>query len=201
MDYEYKDPHKLKLKKIDLKKEQNFHKISCPSCQNEIVAADLNINDKIAKCNECNIVFSFQNTVNNLFTHQSKVKQEILRPEGIDLFHFREELEITIEQPFPSTLVIFAGLMSTMAVLFTVLTITKPALFLLITAIFFLIISIRLIYNSVIHSKSKVHININERLLNIEYRPRKKNKNQSYDRNDIDQLYIRKGTHYGIYMI
>ena len=117
---EYKEPHKLKLKKIDLKKEQDFHKISCPSCQNEILAADLNINDKIAKCSKCNVVFSFQHTVNNLFTHQPKVKQEIIRPEGIDLFHFREELEITIQQPFPSALVIFAGLMSTMAVLFTI---------------------------------------------------------------------------------
>jgi len=198
---EYKEPHKLKLKKIDLKKEQDFHKISCPSCQNEILAADLNINDKIAKCSKCNVVFSFQHTVNNLFTNQPKVKQEIVRPEGIDLFHFREELEITIQQPFPSALVIFTGLMSTMAVLFTILTITKPALFLLITTIFFWIISMRLIYNSVVQSKGKVHISINERLLNMEYRPRKKNKNQSYDRNDIDQLYIRKGTHYGIYMI
>ena len=69
MDHEYKEPYKLKLKKLDLEKQQEFHQISCPSCQTGIPASDLNINDKIAKCNSCNVVFSFQGTVNQLFTN------------------------------------------------------------------------------------------------------------------------------------
>ena len=198
---EYEEQHQLKLKQLDLKKNKGFHTISCPACQTTIPATDLNINDKIAKCSACNVVFSFQETVNNLFRNPSKVKQEIIRPEGIDLFYFKEELDMTIQPPSPTGLAFIASMMGIITTLFIFLTVLKPAFFLFIITLFFGILNIYLIYNWFVQAKSKIHISINERLLNIEWRPKQKGKNQSYDRNDIDQLYIRKGTHYGIYMI
>ena len=115
---EYEEQHKLKLKKLNLEKEQSFYKILCPSCKNEVKSNDLNINDKIAKCGACNVVFSFQEMVNNLFTNPTKIKQEIIRPEGIDLFYLKDELDITVQQLYPHGLAILAGLMSMLTTLF-----------------------------------------------------------------------------------
>jgi len=203
MEYEYKEPHKLKLKKIKADKPQDFHKISCPSCQNEILAADLNINDKIAKCGECNVVFSFQNTVNNLFSNPAKVKQEILRPEGIDIFHFKNELDFTIQQPYSVLEGILGGLAIPAALILTVAFIINGGP-VLIPTLFFWLLSAYPIYSWITHSKNKMYVNIDEKSVNVQWKPRKGRKARSYDKTDIDQLYIKLNQmsgHHDVYMI
>ncbi len=202
MDLEYKGDYQLKLeklKKLSLEPKAAFNKIFCPSCATEVPATNLNINDKIAKCGACNVVFSFQETVNNLFTNPSKVKQEIIRPEGIDLFYFKEELDITIQQPYSGLefLMAFCGLL--FGFLFTMIAIKKGGSFPPMAAIFFWLMTAYPIYSWSRHAKNKIYININERLLNIEWRPKKGTKDQSYNLQDIDQLYIRKNANSGLF--
>ena len=64
MNHEYKDPHKLKLKNLEVEKETDFYTINCPSCEAGIPADNLNINDKIAKCGTCDVVFPFKKRFN-----------------------------------------------------------------------------------------------------------------------------------------
>lgn len=201
MEYEYKDYKKLKLEKLAIEKQQDFHKITCPSCQNEILATDLNINDKIAKCGECNIVFSFQETVNNLFTNQKKIKQEIIRPEGIDMFYFKEELDFTIQQPYSILEGILGGVGIPCALLFIVLAFLKPGLFPIVVAAIFMLISAYPIYSWITHAKNKIFVSINERFLTIEWRPKKWNKDQQFEKRDIDQLYVYRNASTGYYEV
>lgn len=97
---EYKQTYKedfLDLNSPDLSKAQDFIEICCPKCDNSIPAADLNINDKLAKCSSCNVVFAFEKEIATLKNEHRKTHQRILRPEGIDMFHFNDELELSFK--------------------------------------------------------------------------------------------------------
>lgn len=195
MDTEYKGDYKLKLeklKKLSLDPKPTFHKITCPSCSKGVPSTNLSINDKIAKCDHCDAVFSFKEEIKDLLVEE-KVKQEIIRPEGIDLFHFQEELDITLQQPYSvwSAILLFFGTL--LGILFTFITIVKPGTTVIALTIASWLLTVYPIYSWINHSKNKIFISINERLLNIEWRPKKGKKDQSFDRQDIDQLYLRRG--------
>ena len=204
MDLEYKGDYKLKLeklKKLSLEPKPSFYKIPCPSCSENVLATNLNINDKIAKCDDCNVVFSFQETIKNLLTGKEEVKQKIIRPEGIDLFYFQDELDITIQQPYSILEGVVGGIGIPLALLFMVLAFLKPGLFPIIIAAFFSLISAYPIYSWINHSKQKIYISINDQFLNIEWRPKKGNKDKSYDRYDIDQFYVSRNPNTGYFEI
>ena len=73
------------LEKLELNetKQSTFIRINCPSCDSPVNAADLNINDKIAKCSSCDSVFSFEQEIQQLLS-LSPIKQEVAKPAGID---------------------------------------------------------------------------------------------------------------------
>ena len=203
MDHEYKEPYQLKLKKLKDLATKSYHDVSCPKCQGNILGDGININDKIAKCDNCGVVFSFQKEINQL-TKPQKIKQEIIRPEGIDLFYFKEELDITIQQPYSVLEAIWGTMTILLALLFTFLAFAKFGTFPFTPAIISWLLSAYPIYSWITHSKQKMYVSINEQLMNIEWRPKKGIKNQSYDRQDIDQLYIKQNIgmgYYEVYMI
>lgn len=191
MEYEYKEPQKLKLKKINLDTTQDFHKIHCPSCQHEIRAIDLNINDKIAKCGECNVVFSFQETVNQLSVSSKKNTQLIVRPEGIGQFNFKDELGFALQQPYGVIEGIVGMLGILLALLCTVVALKKGGLGPMLGTVFFWGISAYPIYSWITHKKNKIYLNVNQQFLKVEWHPKKMNKDQSYENKNIDQLYIK----------
>ncbi|MFK7981237.1 MAG: hypothetical protein AB8G86_14725 [Saprospiraceae bacterium] len=186
---EHKPLHKLKLK--DLKKETTrvFKKLNCPACEAPIPADNMNIHDKIGKCSSCDALFPFQEEV-LAFANQPTIKQEVIRPEGIDIFHFQEELDITIQQPTAW----FDGFMLIMA-----------AVFFLVLEIYFLsgkmsfswvaifsIFPLYVIINYLNRANHKVSLSIDERTLTIKWRPKKFTKDKTYDIHDIDQIYVNK---------
>jgi len=63
-----------------------------------VPADNININDKIAKCGGCHAVFPFQHEIDKLLNAR-KPKQTVLRPDGIDLYAYQNELEIAVKQP------------------------------------------------------------------------------------------------------
>ena len=202
MDQLYKGDYKLKLKQLKDLTTKNYHDVTCPKCQANILGDGIHLEDKIAKCKDCGVVFSFQREINQL-SKPNRIKQEILRPEGIDIFQFKNELDFTIQRPYTILDGILGGLGIPLALIFTVAFIFKGGN-LFIPAIISWLISAYPIYNWITHSKRKIHVNIDERAINIQKRPKGTTKDQSYDRIDIDQLYIKRnqGTgHYEIYMI
>ena len=197
MDYQPKEKYKRKLELKDLKKEgtKTFKKVSCPACETAIPATDMNIHDKIAKCSSCDALFPLTEEIASFVTKEG-AKQEVIRPEGIDIFHFQEELDITIKQPMTS---------------FDNLLLFLSMVFLLVLEFYFIvsysfwwptifgIIGFFGIFNFLSRSKHKLHINIDDRQLIIKYRPKKFIKDKNYDVQDIDQIYVNK--HLGVSMI
>ena len=202
MDHEYKEPYQLKLKKLKDLATQNYHDVSCPKCKENILGNGINIADKIAKCDACGVVFSFQKEIAHLLKPQ-RIKQEVFRPEGIDIFQFKNELDFSIQQPYTIMQGILAGLGIPFALIFTVAFIVKGG-GLYIPAVIFWLMSIYPIYSWINHSKYKTYVNIDEKSITIQRKPNKGNKDKSYDKIDIDQLYIKRNPntgHFDIFMI
>ncbi len=194
----YKNPH-LELNDLEPEQSPNVLKIQCPSCQHAITAANLNINDKIGKCDSCNSVFSFANDVQGLMDHRQKVRQEILRPEQIELFYFRDELElsfrrtITVLETILLSIIGFITLIGVSVMLkhgFKVrpfIAILTPVLLTAIYALF--------------RRKHKVYITVDPNHLNIIYKPHFFQNEKSYHSRDIKQIYIKKRPDVGIWNV
>jgi len=191
--------HKVKLKEVPLDFEESFKRIACPSCSNNVPADNININDKIAKCNSCDIVFPFEKEIASLLPQQ-RMKQEILRPEGIEIFRYREDLDISIKQPFtileillmafsplfafPATILFADGKISWLWFVFWWMVVLTPYL-----ALFY-------------RSRHKVHVTINDKFLSVEWRPKKLIKDKQVKVEEIHQIYTKttNGQHW-VYMI
>ncbi len=202
MDHEYKEPYQLKLKKLKEVVNLGYHDVNCPKCSTSILGDGININDKIAKCDACGVVFSFEKEISQL-TSSQRIKQEIIRPEGIDMFRFQNELDFTFQQSYSGG----DGLLSFLSVLFaplSTLIYAKVGGNWIIPTVILWIMLAYAIYTWFQHKKNKVHVNIDERFINIQWRPKKGKKDQSFDRTDIDQLYVKMVpgmSRYGVYMI
>jgi len=51
----YKPIEKEKLEELEFNLPDEHTKLSCPSCDSDIPANDINIHDKIAKCGQCDV--------------------------------------------------------------------------------------------------------------------------------------------------
>lgn len=63
--------------------------LSCKNCDTHISAKDININKAIAKCPECDHVFSFEQDL-NVHLH----KPEVMMPKNIEVLELRSELNL-----------------------------------------------------------------------------------------------------------
>ena len=186
--------HKLKLKNLSKELPLGYKNIHCPSCHNELPADNLNINDKIGKCHHCNVVFSFQGEIKEMLS-LTEPKQEVIRPEGIDLFHFQDELEISIGQPFTPLEAIALSILPTVAFFLTMISIKQGLTFM--WAGLFWVISGLLFYILLNRNKHKIFINVDNERLDIQWRPKKMMKDKSFSIGEIDQIYVKKNVSTG----
>ncbi len=192
MEEKHKELYKLNLKTLEKKVEGTFQKVNCPSCEASIPSDDINIQDKIAKCGGCHAVFplelSFQHKINELLSTR-KPKQTVLRPEGIDLYAYQNELEISIQQN-ASILDIFPWIFWPMfPILFTFIFFTKG--FPLTILLGSWMLGVFPIINAINFSKHKVYMTMDDVYFNIQARPKKFVKDRQFLVRDIDQLYVK----------
>jgi len=64
-------------------------KISCTDCGEEVSVKNIDLKDKIGKCENCNTVFSFQNE-----KLAKPRRQEIFQPEGIEVYDYPDSMDI-----------------------------------------------------------------------------------------------------------
>ena len=193
-EYRYKE----KLELGNLNSFPKVQKVNCPSCAETIPGEHLNIQTNIAKCNSCDIIFSISEQVENL-SHQNDISQDILRPEGVELTHFQDDLDISVDQPWGTPEMIFISLFPLFVIMITSIIIERfpaPApLFIKGFVIGFWIISIiGYIAYFFIRKKHKTYIHIDDQDLHIEHRPKKFRKDKKYAIEDIDQVYIKSIT-------
>ena len=187
MEKPAKEKLKLKLKSKTPESESNYQQIHCAACNSEIPAANIHLSDKIAKCGECNVVFSFREKISGLLENK-KIRQELIQPEGIDLFYFRDELEISIQQPWTALEVISLSFFPVFAILFSLLSIEKDISPFVIG--FFWLGTFLSLLNAYLRSRHKVHLTIDDQYLSVFWRPKKFKKDKKYRIDEIDQLYI-----------
>ncbi|MFK7806794.1 MAG: hypothetical protein AB8F74_03240 [Saprospiraceae bacterium] len=194
------EKYKLELKNLSLESAPGFKTINCTSCSKPLPSENLNINDKIAKCNDCNIVFSFEQEITDL-QKQGKRKTEILRPEGIDIFRFQEDLDISIKQPLTAIEIIAISLLPFLTLIFTLL-FWKEKVSFIYPAINWLLMFL-LAADLFNRSNHKVHLSVGEKFLSIKWRPKKMSKDKYYPVDEIDQIYttLIPGNHISIFMI
>lgn len=180
------------LEKLKLSgSQQSAIKISCPACDSPIKAADLNINDKIAKCSSCDSVFSFEQEVHQLLT-LSPAKQEVAKPTGVDLYHFHDDLEISLEQPLSPLEVILATFSAVFFILFVLIYFLKGD--------FFWGMPISVItgaygfYQMANRHKHFIYIDVTDRFLNVKWRPKKFHHDISVPTSELSQLYVKFST-------
>lgn len=200
----YKPIEKLDLKEIKKESPQTYTKVYCPSCEGPVEAEHLNLQNSVAKCGSCNVLFSIKKQIEGVHA-STEMKQDVLRPEGIDLFYYRDDLDITVQQHIQG-LDLYGISFFPITALFTVLffffgeeTISP---FLPIVVSIFAVYFIYRVFN---YSKNKTYIDVNSSFLSIKSRPKHFRKDKTYDADEIDQLYIKHAVdgsgYFSIYLI
>ena len=181
MKEKQKTTHKLDLRAPFPERKKQATKIHCVECNHEIPAADISLPDKLAKCGSCNTVFSFRDVVMPLLG-KKKVRQELIRPEGIELFQFQDELDISIQQPITVGEILgisffpFIAFATTIAHFIDGIPMAIPMAF--------WIGALYCIYVILFRSKHKIYLTIDRQNLTIAWRPNKLRK-------EIDQVYVK----------
>lgn len=201
---EYKPAEKLELKEIKKEFPKVFKKVCCPSCDEDVPSDNLNLQHKIAKCASCDVLFSIEEEVESIKVTK-ETKQEIFRPEGIDLFFYKDDLEISVQQHIQ-------GIDAFGIVILPLLALLTIAVYFFgktsISAFFPIVSSLGasyFLYKGFNYSKNKSYIDINDQSLSIKSRPKNFKKDKTYAADEIDQLYLKHATdgsgYYSIHMI
>lgn len=198
---QYKPIEKLELKKASF---QKFKKIHCPSCHNEVNSDNINLQNSFAKCSNCNVIFSIEEEMEKI-KNKTEAKQQYFRPEGIDLFYYQDELDITLDQHIQGldiwamtfSPLIAIGLFMNFFLAENPISIYFP--------IVFSLVAIYYIYKAINYYKYKTYIAVNDKFLSIKYRPNNLKKDRNFVADDIDQLYLKPSNempgHYIIHMV
>lgn len=196
----YKPAEKLDLKDIKNELPKVFSKVHCPSCNEPVVADNLSLQNNVAKCSGCNVIFSIGEEIKSV-NASTEIKQDIFRPEGIELFHFRDDLDITVNGQLMHWfdglgIVLFFGiaLFSTLFY-FTDVPISPFIPIMSTIGLFYFL------YKISDFAKSKTYIDVNNKYLSIKYRPKNFRKDKTYKVDEIDQLYIKNVGGYAIYLV
>lgn len=198
----HKPAEKLELKEIETASTKIFRKVSCPSCQKDVEADHLNLQNSIAKCGTCHVIFSIEKEVESVKT-KTEMKQQTIRPEGIDLFYFKDDLEITVQQHVQG-LDLYGVIFFPILCFFSLLiyfTKGMPVYF----PVAFTLGTLYFIYKALNYTNNKTFIDINDKSLSIKSRPKNLKKDKTYSADEIDQLYLKHSAdgagYYTIHMI
>lgn len=188
----YKPIEKVKLGEVSKERPKKFQQVVCPSCQSAIDIDHVSLPTEMGKCGSCQVIFSISEEIQGLKKKEEK-RQEFLRPEGIDLFFFKEEMDITIDDQMGLGLqllhiMLHFGALAAIGVYFFGEHPVTP-----IIPLAFILSSIILAYIAITYAKRhKIFIDINQNELNIKSRPKNHlKKDKTYLAADIDQLYLK----------
>jgi len=192
---QHKYQQKTKIKYADLPELDvpiYSSKVHCPSCKEVVPATDLNIIDMVGKCENCDSIFSIVQTVAQLHSSEDGlITEEISRPEGIELNYFHNELEITAQQSAPIHDIIAVCLLPLVIFIGLIVHFKKghPAgmpIFLISSAVF-----LKSVYNLMNGAKNKIFISINEKSVDVLYRPKNLVRDKSYPVDSISQAFVK----------
>jgi Zn-finger nucleic acid-binding protein len=170
-----------------------FININCPSCNEVVVASNIELESKVGKCSNCNALFSVKNEVEKLIEH-SKTKEKILRPEGVESFHFRNEFEIEVNQPVPVLDIVILALVPFIIIFSTLLYFLKGFN----TALTICVISSLILTKGILRvaqrKRYKTYLTIKKDYIYVQDRPKSFRKDKEFSVLNLDQVYVKQTT-------
>lgn len=187
---QYKPLEKLDLKGAGEELKKSFTKVHCPSCNESVTADNLNLQNSVAKCSSCDVIFSIGEEIKSV-NAAGEMKQEVFRPEGIDLFFYGDEMDITVQQHVQGVDAFGVILMPVIAFFSIILYFTDKFTFTPWIPFAFTVGAFYFIFRALNYSKNKTYIDVNNKFLSIKSRPKHFRQDKTYSVDEIDQLYIK----------
>ena len=190
MEQKYKD----KYKPLDLEflEEKDFALISCPKCNCETPAANIDLLDKLAKCDNCNAIFSIKDRVVELQSDTSS--EEIAKPVGVDILEYNGQLELTLNQPTSILHILSVSLSPLLALMFLGLFAGKGISLLIYVSMAFAFAFAYSLVSLIRYKRNKIFVTVTKKDLAIEYRPKNFINDKFYSSKKIEQLFVKKDT-------
>ncbi|MBK8705544.1 MAG: hypothetical protein IPN33_19590 [Saprospiraceae bacterium] len=167
--------------------------LTCPNCQAEILAADINIQQLAAICSRCNHVFNFQQDIEQA----PRVRPDIPMPAGIEAFSFLSELNLLIKWRQLGGLgffLFFTIFWNALVFPFALIAIMTGNFEILFFISLHLSVGIGLLYYTVAKLINTTYITLTRRKLTIEHKPIPWifSPNKNIDTADITQLFVER---------
>ena len=169
--------------------------LNCPRCQHEIPAEDINIDKALAKCKNCNNVFSFQEEINSPLRR----RKEIFLPEEIEIDAYQDELTIFYKwrkaKGVGFGLIFFGVIWNAMVLPFAIAAFASGSWEMLLGISLHLTVGIAFLVYIFTRLVNSTYVVVDDYELSIEHRPFTIPffiKNQYFDVREIEQLYSKK---------
>lgn len=200
MDHKHIEKFRLKLPKTEEDVVDALQKINCPSCGTPASSDNINIQDKIAKCDPCDGVFSFASKIQATekispvpVKTRTKANHPISQPVGVVMFREDDALEMDLTTGLGGGLISTLFLFPIYALLAFGAYADNGGAFLKWIIILLSFIGVFLIWN-LFPYKRKVHLVVADKMLSLEWDPSLFKKTKQYSTEDISQVYVKKPT-------
>lgn len=186
--YKKKEAEHLELVDLKSRSSGNFIHVDCPSCSEPIPVDNIDLASKMGKCSNCDALFSVEQEMNNV---QVNITDVIPRPEGVEILHFKDELELSAAQPilvFDILVICLLPFVAIFAFLLYFLKGMEPGIFVGLASA---AISTFSIIRAARRKENRIFILMDQKRLTIQWRPKNLIKDKEYDIDSIDQVYVK----------
>jgi len=191
---EYKSVEKVSLDGVAKVLPKTFKKISCPSCGTDTPADNLNLQHQLGKCGNCGAVFSIKAEIQEIESAQ-ETKTQIFKPEGIDVFYFQDNMDITVDQHIEGADAWLISMVPSFTFLVWMITLASDKVSIpLWIPIIMSVFSLYYIYKAITYKRNKTYLEINKHQFTIQHRPKNYKKDHQYTSSQIDQIYLKHST-------
>ena len=164
--------------------------ISCPKCSCNTPAANIDLSDKLAKCDNCNAIFSIKDKVVELQFDTSN--EQIAKPVGVDILEYNGQLELTLDQPTPILHILSVSFSPLLALISLGLFADKGIPLLIYVSVAFTFAFVFSLISLIRYKRNKIFVTVTNEDLAIEYRPKNFINDKFYSSKKIEQLFIKK---------
>lgn len=176
------------------KAEKKLH-VRCTECGNDIPAEDVNITNALAKCNDCNNIFQFDEEI---FPEWTRRKPEMFIPEGTEVLKLPSELDIQYDWYRSQSKAglgfktFFAFAWNIMLLPFVFSAISSGQFEVLMFSAIHILVGLFLLGNVFSTFINKTNISVTKRFIEIRQKPIPSllKKNIKIPTGDVDQLYV-----------
>jgi len=174
--------------------ESKLH-VKCSECGSDIPAKDVNITDSLAKCDDCNNIFRFDEEI---FPEWKRKKPEMFIPEGMEVLKLPSELDIQFDwynsqsKKGMGFKTMFAFLWNIMLLPFVLSAFQSGQYEVLLFASIHIIVGLGFIANLISTFINKTNISVTKRFIEIKQKPIPSflKKNIKIPTSEIAQLYV-----------